>query len=179
MELIPIESLKIDAIHTQPIYYDLTKHKHEYNFAYKRKKDYKEKILKRPYTNWIYHIPKLELTTENKEEFKEIFGKQLPLELIQWITGKEYFLTLHAGGMDMSWDIALAYILLGYCPPLEFCRLPNNTEVDLTNKITQHIVMACNKSLKVTENQCKITKDELNFLYLNKMKQLGVIDETD
>lgn len=34
----------------------------------------------------------------------------------------DYFLALAGGGMDLSWEIARAYMLLGYLPPLHFVR---------------------------------------------------------
>lgn len=36
----------------------------------------------------------------------------------------EVMLALTGAGMDMSWEICLAYMRLGYLPPLEFCNLP-------------------------------------------------------
>ena len=35
----------------------------------------------------------------------------------------EAALAVSAGGMDLSWDVCEAYLLLGYLPPLNFYHL--------------------------------------------------------
>lgn len=42
--------------------------------------------------------------------------------------GDEYGLALAGGGMDFSWQICEAYIVLGYCPPVHFADLPRMAE---------------------------------------------------
>jgi len=57
----------------------------------------------------------------------------------------ETVLALAGGGMDLSWDICEAYMLLGYLPPLHFCRLPRFVGW----KLTAHrawIIAGCNRS---------------------------------
>lgn len=61
------------------------------------------------------------------------------------------YLALAGGGMDLSWDICLAYIRLGYLPPLHFCELPEyaGKTLDPTRRL---IVAACLKTCEVAGN---------------------------
>jgi hypothetical protein len=38
------------------------------------------------------------------------------------------YLALTGGGMDLSWELAQAYLLLGWLPPLEFCDLSSDAD---------------------------------------------------
>ena len=62
-----------------------------------------------------------------------------------------YVLALSGGGMDLSWDICHAYILLGYSPPIEFCHLPDFSGQDNTQEPFWTILKACLKSTKAAE----------------------------
>jgi hypothetical protein len=51
----------------------------------------------------------------------------LPLCVVSFISGERWgntYLALTGGGMDLSWEICLAYMRLGYLPPLHFSHLP-------------------------------------------------------
>src|SRR3954463_1905679 len=51
----------------------------------------------------------------------------LPLVIVQHFEGygeTSYELALSGGGMDFSWQICEAYMLLGYLPPVHFADLP-------------------------------------------------------
>ena len=61
-------------------------------------------------------------------------------------------LALTGGGMDLSWEICEAFMLLGQLPPLHFCRLPNMAGKKF-NARNQWIMSGCAKSIRVAKNQ--------------------------
>jgi len=62
--------------------------------------------------------------------------------------GEEYYLALAGGGMDLSWDICLAYMLLGYLPPVHFCGLPGFAGKKLDAK-AQWVIDGCRESCRL------------------------------
>lgn len=79
----------------------------------------------------------------------------LPLcvvELPEELHGTEYGLALTAGGMDLTWEIAEAYIRLGYYPPVEFTQLPDMAGRG-DSKDDQLIVDACRKTLEMAKER--------------------------
>jgi hypothetical protein len=60
----------------------------------------------------------------------------------------EAYLALAGGGMDLSWDICEAYMLLGYLPPVHFCRLPRFGGMKLGAK-ERWILAGCRRSCQV------------------------------
>ena len=62
-------------------------------------------------------------------------------------------LALTGGGMDYSWDICHAYILMGYAPPLHFCDLPDFAGQDVANEPFWSVVKACLISLETAETR--------------------------
>lgn len=68
-------------------------------------------------------------------------------------------LALTGGGMDLSWDICHAYVLLGYQPPYHFCTLPKYART-LTG--TQRKVLeACRESVRTLRMWCDSTLERL------------------
>ena len=72
----------------------------------------------------------------------------LPLCIVQ--IGDEYGLALTGGGMDMTWQIAEAYIVLGYLPPMSHTRLPMMAGMKL-DKRNKEIVAACQQTNKIVK----------------------------
>lgn len=64
-----------------------------------------------------------------------------------------YALALSGGGMDLSWDICQAFILLGYAPPLQFCDLPDFAGQDNSKEPFWSILKACLQSAKAAEQR--------------------------
>lgn len=56
----------------------------------------------------------------------------LPLCLIYM--NDDYYLALTGGGMDLSWEIAEAYMRLGHLPPAHFANLPRYAGMPLDNR---------------------------------------------
>ncbi len=72
-----------------------------------------------------------------------------------------YYLALSGGGMDLSWDICHAYILLGYAPPLQFCNLPDFAGQDNKREPFWTILKACLRSAKAVEQRALFQTGQL------------------
>lgn len=69
-----------------------------------------------PMMNYRYPLPDYDGVPEDDQ----VKLRDTCLVLVEF--DGEYFLALSGGGMDLSWEIARAYMLLGYLPPLHFVR---------------------------------------------------------
>lgn len=76
-----------------------------------------------PVINYFYPLPGFNFDGDPDSAAEKIVD--LPLCVVHLLDTNEFGLALVAGGMDLSWEIARAYMLLGYYPPLHFCRLPD------------------------------------------------------
>ncbi len=77
-----------------------------------------------PAMNYGYRLPEFEQLHDIDEAARAIAN--LPLCLVVFTDGPhdgETYLALTGGGMDLSWEICEAHILLGYLPPSHF-KLP-------------------------------------------------------
>jgi hypothetical protein len=86
----------------------------------------------------------------------------LPLCVVEFEDG-ETGLALTGGGMDLSWEIAEAFIALGYWPPVHFCDLPKmsgrgKSEKDLA------IISACEESCRILEGWTARKRERLGEL---------------
>ena len=86
--------------------------------------------------------------------------QNLPLCIIDLTaSGGNYALALTGGGMDLSWEICEAFMLLGYLPPLKYCRLPHMAGMKL-NARNKWILAGCAKSAQVSARQAQwVCKD--------------------
>jgi len=79
-----------------------------------------------PMMNYFYPLP---AEPRSVQEAAEALVN-LPLALIEMTGGDngplsgKWGLALTGGGMDLSWEICEAFMLLGYVPPLHFAGLP-------------------------------------------------------
>ncbi len=108
-----------------------------------------------PMMNYFYPCDRI--TFDDAEKLKD-----LPLCIV-CLDNEEYGLALTGGGMDLSWEICEAYILLGYLPPIHFCDLPAMAGKKL-NARNKRIIAACRRSLR-TEIQWNRQKLK-SFKYL-------------
>lgn len=108
-----------------------------------------------PMMNYIYPLPDLKHTPEKAQELIEHTNCVVVL-----IDG-EPFMALSGGGMDLSWDICEAYMLLGYLPPLHFCELPDFAGKQLT-ETAKWIIDGCRKSCEVSMQQGKRLLERLD-----------------
>jgi len=63
--------------------------------------------------------------------------------------GDETGLALTGGGMNLSWEICEAFMLLGFLPPLHFCELPGMAGKDVDSARNKRIIAGCIQSCKV------------------------------
>lgn len=89
----------------------------------------------------------------------------------------DWGLALTGGGMDLTWEIAEAYMRLGYMPPLHFCDLPgmcgrgnlgNNGKPGKVSARDAWIISACKKSAQVAIQRARWTLHKLNSLKAQK-----------
>jgi hypothetical protein len=73
-----------------------------------------------PMMNYYYPLP--EFRGDVREAAKEL--AHLPLVIVEFLDSGDYALALSGGGMDLSWEICEAFMLLGYLPPVHFSDLP-------------------------------------------------------
>jgi hypothetical protein len=85
----------------------------------------------------------------------------LPLCLIEM--DGDYYLALTGGGMDLSWEIAEAYMRLGYLPPTQFSDLPLYAGQDL-NGTRRWILRGMRRSLNLQINWAKSDLARLNHV---------------
>ena len=104
-----------------------------------------------PMMNYFYPV---DLREGIEEAAKKIAG--LPLCLVTFNDTEETVLTLSGGGMDLSWEICEAYMLLGLLPPHHFCNLPHMAGRGTSAK-DRWIISACRKSAKVSRNDALST----------------------
>lgn len=84
----------------------------------------------------------------------------LPLCVVQFEDGKTA-LALTGGGMDLSWEIAEAFIRIGYLPPLAFTRLPAMAGKTLNTR-TRTVLAACVRSNRVAISQARMNLNDLD-----------------
>lgn len=83
----------------------------------------------------------------------------LPLCVVEFENGATG-LALTGGGMNLSWEICEAFILLGYLPPVHFCDLPGMAG-KYKEKGTQEIIARCTESCKVAASWANRKADRL------------------
>jgi hypothetical protein len=87
------------------------------------------------------------------------------------VEGVGTVLALTGGGMDLSWDICHAHMLLGYLPPLHFCDLPAMGGMTLTDR-NRWILDGCEKSAEVAASWANQTRERVRGLR-ERMAQKG------
>lgn len=112
-----------------------------------------------PAMNYFYPLP---YYTDNDERVPEadqmlLYRSMCDVVLVK-ITEYDkdvYALTLTGGGMDLSWDICLAYVLLGYAPPMRFCDLPSLAGQDNRAEPYWSVLKACLQTAHVMGQRAK------------------------
>lgn len=79
---------------------------------------------------------------------------------------EEPVIALTGGGMDLSWDICLAYILCGNFPPVRFCDLPDfaGQKSSETNLL---IIAACQESCQGLKERAERAGSRLDAILAN------------
>lgn len=94
-----------------------------------------------PMMNYAYPLP------DSPTDATVLELDHLPLVVVDWYEDNSSELALSGGGMDLSWEICEAFIVLGYLPPLHFCDLPRMCKQD--TPANRRIIEACKLSAKV------------------------------
>lgn len=81
-----------------------------------------------------------------------------------------YYLALTGGGMDLSWEIAAAYVALGNLPPAHFAaNLPrmagNRMSYDGLSDNDRRTFDACRRSLAIAADWATAARDRLDSTY--------------
>jgi hypothetical protein len=107
-----------------------------------------------PMMNYYYIIPGGEEWNEAAIEDAACRIADLPLCIVRFseshlaTTTEKLALALTGGGMDLSWEICEAFMVLGYLPPLHFADLPGMAGRG-TGERDKWITDACLESCKV------------------------------
>ena len=126
-----------------------------------------------PMMNYYYELPYYEGDPE--EDQLTLYQSSANVVLVRMLNikdnGDSYALALSGGGMDLSWDICHAYILLGYAPPLHFCDLPDFGQ-DNSQEPYNLILKACLQSAKfVAERATRKIEQLQSAMEINKEGQ--------
>lgn len=109
-----------------------------------------------PMMNYWYPV-KLDNPTEAATKIVH-----LPLCVVEFEDGRTG-LALTGGGMDLSWEICEAFMVLGYQPPLHFCELPQMA--GRANSIKdQWLIKACIESCRIAEGWAARKRERLALL---------------
>lgn len=73
--------------------------------------------------SFYYPLPEWERYGSDANETAKLL-KNLPLCLVHFVEDDTYGLALTGGGMDLSWEICEAFMVLGCLPPYHFSDLP-------------------------------------------------------
>lgn len=99
-----------------------------------------------PMMNYLYGFDEGDLNFDEETASKI---KEMSMCLVQLNDDDKVYLALTGGGMDMSWNIAETYILLGYLPPA-WLRLPKMAGTPL-NKRNKLIIGALRRSYVISK----------------------------
>ncbi len=110
-----------------------------------------------PMMNYFYPLLRFD-HVDPQEGARRIVN--LPLCLIRMEDTEEYGLALTGGGMDLSWEICEAYMLLNYLPPITFCDLPSMAGKRLNSR-NKWILAGCRRSASVTSTRAGFTKERI------------------
>jgi hypothetical protein len=126
-----------------------------------------------PMMNYFYPLP--DYRGNVASDAKKIAG--VPLCMVRLEDTDEYGLALTGGGMDLSWEICEAYMLLGFYPPVHFSDLPemcgrgNSDSGGKLGKVSARdrwIINGCRKSAQAMIARGRRTLHKLNALKSQK-----------
>ena len=107
-----------------------------------------------PMMNYWYPVD--HITDEDEAEQAAVKLQDVPLCVVE-VNG-DYGLALTGGGMDLSWDICKAFVLIGALPPVHFADLPDMgpTYADA------EVVQAMRRSLNIVKGWMDQRLERLN-----------------
>lgn len=125
-----------------------------------------------PMMCYYYPLPHYEGDDRNPEADQMLLYQSSANVVLVKILGGEnnedtYALALSGGGMDFSWDICHAFILLGYAPPLFACDVPEFAGQDNSQEPFWSILKACLQSADSAKRSIAWTQSKLAKLVDN------------
>jgi hypothetical protein len=111
-----------------------------------------------PMMNYYYPLPDLRRVGDDPGEAASRI-RDLPLCVIEFPDGS-YALALTGGGMDLSWEICLAFTRLGFLPPLHFADLPAMAGYPRGDE-HRYTISACLRSTEVAEARAQRIRETL------------------
>lgn len=108
-----------------------------------------------PMMNYYYPLPNFRLDPGEAQTILEFHAGAVVL--VEY--AEKPVLALSGGGMDLSWDICEAFMLLSYLPPVHFCDLSDMAGMKYDER-NRWILAGCRASLliQIGWNQRKINK---------------------
>jgi len=145
-----IQDLLCSCIHAQTEHLDCSKYGEEYEIGFELTEEEIENEDFCPMMNYCYP---LEDEFKQPENIKDILNEAGAITLIRKTDNDRYYLALSGGGMDLSWDICRAYMLLGYLPPIRFCELPKFSGMNFKDIRNRKVIDACKKTAELAEGE--------------------------
>ncbi len=120
-----------------------------------------------PMMNYFYPLPGFLYRWEGSEgEAALLIQKNVPLTIVLLSNENKndrYGFALTGGGMDLTWEICEAYMLLGYLPPLTFAaRLPRMAQRLTLNR--RWVIAGCLATAEHVANRAKQDIEQLKAL---------------
>lgn len=113
-----------------------------------------------PMMSYSYALPE-------RDDFSETHAEKiadLPLCIVRDLVNDTYALALTGGGMDLSWEIAEAFMRLGFLPPLAYCDLPRMAGMDIDER-RRWVLAGCLRSCDVAVTQATYAAERLRREY--------------
>lgn len=115
-----------------------------------------------PMMNYWYPIEEKEYEFGHAGSFSPVGAarKLIHSPLVVVLVDGEYGIALAGGGMDFSWEICEAFVLLGKCPPLHFLDLPHMA--DTWREMHERVYQGAQRTLEFTINHANRVKERLD-----------------
>jgi hypothetical protein len=124
-----------------------------------------------PMMNYSYRLGAHDVEDEDVRHLAEAL-RDLPLCLVQFDATEEWALALTGGGMDLSWEIAEAFIRLGWLPPHFVAVLPAMSGRP-RNDDDRVIIEACARTLSWAAQAAQRDLDVLSKQYPDVLGKKG------
>lgn len=158
---IDVRRLSVRATEVEPQYYDFGHgYGSEWELPFERTDSELADGEYEPMMNDRYKLPEFTMP----DNIKELLDEAGAVTVVYFPEEETYYLALSGGGMNLSWDICRAYMLLGYLPPLYFCDLPKFAGMNLRRVRNAKVIQACKRSADVSANRAMRVKKELQAL---------------
>lgn len=126
-----------------------------------------------PMMNYYYRLPNYEGDRDPEADQSLLYQSRVNVVMVKINGGEDdediYALALSGGGMDLSWDICHAFILLGYAPPLFACDVPEFAGQDNSKEPFWSILKACLQSVRTAKRSATWSQSKLASLVDNAL----------